>query len=79
MKKILITLIGFTLLSCKVTTNKTKHYNARNLTDTGCIEQPILPDIDSIKTVEGIKVDSLYADGVYIVYLSNGSKIKVVN
>lgn len=77
MKKIIILiLIVISLSSCRVCCNsEPKHYNARNLTDRVCID---VPTIEKITDVCGKEVQTL-SDGVYIVILSNGERVKIIN
>jgi len=79
MKKLItIILIAATLQSCRICCNSTKHHNARNLTDRVCIDTLDIPVIVSITDVVGKEVDKL-ADGVYIVTLSDNTKVKIIN
>lgn len=78
MKKIILLLIITAVLqSCKVH-NKSKHYNSRNLSDRTEVPCYDVPTIVSITDVVGNPVKSLN-DGVYIVKLSNGERIKIIN
>jgi len=76
---IIIILITATLQSCRICCNgNPKHYNARNLTDRVCIDTLNLPVIISITDVVGKEVEVL-SDGVYIVTLSDNTKVKIIN
>ena len=77
MKKIIILiLIVISLSSCRVCCNsELKHYNARNLTDRVCTD---VPTIEKITDICGKEVKTL-SDGVYIVILSNGERVKIIN
>jgi len=80
MKKIIliIAIMGI-LQSCRVCCNGSpKHYNARNLSDR--VDAPCInvPDIVLITDIVGKPVDNLN-DGVYIVTLSDNTRVKVIN
>ena len=85
MKKIIILiLIVISLSSCRVCCNsEPKHYNARNLTDRVCVDTLNAPCIDvpeivKVTDVVGKSVDKLNK-GVYVVVLSNGERVKIIN
>lgn len=62
---------------CKTQLDKTKHFNSRNLTNKEVSCTPV-PEIDHIEDVYGRRIDTLN-DGVYIVVLTNGKRVKVIN
>lgn len=77
MNKLLILILLIALQSCRIQ-DKTKHYNTRNLSDRTEVPCYNVPTIVAITDVVGNPVQSLN-DGVYIVKLSNGERIKIIN
>jgi hypothetical protein len=71
-KLIIIAILTITLQSCRVCCNGNPMLNTRYLSNCE------LPTIVKITDVCGKQVDKL-SDGVYIVELSNGERIKVIN
>lgn len=73
---IILTLTTLLLNGCRICcSSEPKHYNARNLTDRVCTD---VPTIEKITDVCGKEVQTL-SDGVYIVILSNGERVKIIN
>lgn len=84
MKNILLFILVITLFSSCVVHSRGKHFNTRNLTNrTACVNpMDVAPNIKveivSITDVCGKPVDKI-DDGVYIVTLSDNTRVKIVN
>ena len=74
---IILIILTISLQSCRIQ-DKSKHYNSRNLSDRTEVLCYDVPTIVSITDVVGNPVKKPNK-GVYVILLSNGDHVKIIN